>query len=167
MMAALPQWIRRSSAISRNHAADTALPTRSLLPNDSVRFLRPCPSAGMIPQFNISNQTAIHTRATGEGCWQLKLPSMIEPYKNQRHTTANHSDAHAGGLSERHTALPFGDLPPRVWHQRQKTPTRCRKDVDKNPRNVAETQLVIGFDQISTNKSRRPNNDGARDRSRR
>jgi hypothetical protein len=57
----------------------------------------------MIPQFNISNQTAIRTRATGEGCWQLKLPSVIEPYKNQRQTTANHSDAHAGGLSERHT----------------------------------------------------------------
>jgi hypothetical protein len=47
-------------------------------------FLRPCPSAGMIPQFNISSQTAIRTRATGEECWQLKLPAVVEPYKNQR-----------------------------------------------------------------------------------
>jgi hypothetical protein len=166
MMAALPNGFAAALRSREIHAADTALPARSLLPNDSVRFLRPCSSAGMIPQFNISKQTAIRMRATGEKCWQLKLPAVIEPYRSQQQTTANHSNAHAGGLSERHAALPFGEVPPRVWHQKQKTPTRCHKDVDKNPRNVAKPQLVIGFDQISTNKSRRPNNDGARDRSR-
>jgi hypothetical protein len=63
----------------------------------------------------------------------VKIAGNRRALKKISETAANHSNAHAAGLWERNTTLPFGDSPPRMWHQKQKTPTHCHKDVDPLP----------------------------------